>query len=105
VDTGIHYKRWSREDVVRYFHEHSSEDEPTVQSETDRYIAQPAQALAYKIGEQKILELRTRSQTALGARFDLAAFHDQILGAGSIPLDILQTRIETWIKRQVHGSQ
>ena len=84
--TGIHHQHWARHQVVDYFHENSSEDEPTVQSETDRYIAQPAQALAYKIGEQTILDLRRQAQSALGPRFRIPDFHDQVLGAESIRL-------------------
>ncbi|HTU45317.1 MAG TPA: DUF885 family protein [Bryobacteraceae bacterium] len=99
VDTGLHYRHWKRQDVVDFFHEHTSEDEPTVQSETDRYVAQPAQALAYKIGEQQILEMRAQAKAALGNQFDIRAFHDQLLGAGSLPLDVLQERMNSWIKR------
>lgn len=105
VDTGVHYKRWARAEVVNYFHEHSSEDEPTVQSETDRYIAQPAQALAYRIGEETILELRRESQKRLGRRFDLAAFHDEVLSAGSIPLDVLRDRVTAWTEQQTDKVQ
>jgi uncharacterized protein (DUF885 family) len=105
VDTGIHHQHWTRQQVVDYFHEHTSEDEPTIQSETDRYVAQPAQALAYKVGEQTILSLRRQAQSALGARFRLEDFHDQVLGEGSIPLDVLRTRVEKWITRQAASSR
>jgi uncharacterized protein (DUF885 family) len=105
VDTGIHNQHWTRQQVVDYFHEHTSEDEPTIQSETDRYIAQPAQALAYKVGEQTILNLRRQAQSALGTRFRLEDFHDEVLGEGSIPLDVLRTRVEKWIARQVASSR
>lgn len=101
VDTGLHSKRWTREQVVEYFREHSAIDEVEIQSETDRYIVWPAQALAYKIGQLKILELRERAQKALGPRFDIRAFHDEVLGAGSLPMGILEERIERWIAR--HG--
>jgi hypothetical protein len=78
----------------------------TVQSETDRYIAQPAQALAYKIGEQTILELRGQAQSALGNQFDLADFHGRVLGEGSIPLDMLRARVKEWIAdRAVNSKQ
>jgi uncharacterized protein (DUF885 family) len=97
VDTGFHYKRWSREQVVKFFHDHSAVDEVEVQSETDRYISWPGQALAYKIGQLKILELRDRAQKALGSRFDIRRFHDAVLGAGALPLDVLETRIDAWI--------
>jgi uncharacterized protein (DUF885 family) len=100
VDTGLHRRRWTRQQVVDFFHQHSSEDEPTVQSETDRYIAQPAQALAYKLGEQTILELRQESKSTLGPRFDTRAFHDEVLGAGSVPLDILRARVSSWAQHQ-----
>lgn len=105
VDTGVHHDRWSRQQVVDFFHQHSSEDEPTVQSETDRYIAQPGQALAYKLGEQTILELRQQSKATLSARFDIRAFHDEVLGAGPIPLDVLRTRVSSWAKRQAASPQ
>lgn len=97
VDTGFHYKHWSREQVVRFFHDHSAIDEVEVQSETDRYIVWPGQALAYKIGQLKISELRDRAQKALGAHFDIRAFHDEVLGAGALPLDVLEKRIDQWI--------
>ncbi|MDQ2869268.1 MAG: DUF885 family protein [Acidobacteriota bacterium] len=97
VDTGFHYKKWSRDQVVAFFHDHSAVDEVEVQSETDRYIAWPGQALAYKIGQLKILELRDRAKKELGAGFDIRAFHDEILGAGALPLDILDQRIDGWI--------
>jgi uncharacterized protein (DUF885 family) len=98
VDTGVHYKKWSREQMVQFFHDHSATDEVEVQSETDRYIAWPAQALGYKIGQLKILELRDRAKRELGDRFDIRDFHDQILGAGSLPMNILEERINAWIK-------
>jgi len=98
VDTGVHAKRWTRRQMVDYFHEHSTEDEPDVQAEVDRYIAEPGQALAYKLGQLKILELRARAQRELGAKFDLRAFHDETLGAGALPLDVLDSRITAWIR-------
>ncbi len=97
VDTGLHAKKWTREQVVQYFHDHSATDEVEVQSETDRYIAWPGQALGYKIGQLKILELRDRARKALGPKFDLRAFHDEILGAGALPLDVLEQRVDVWI--------
>ncbi|HEX8138609.1 MAG TPA: DUF885 family protein [Pyrinomonadaceae bacterium] len=97
VDTGFHYKRWTRDQVVQYFHDHSATDEVEVQSETNRYISWPAQALGYKIGQLKILELRERSKRELGEQFDIRQFHDEILGAGSLPLDVLEARINNWI--------
>ena len=97
LDTGVHSKHWTRQQMVDFFHAHSSEDEPSVQAETDRYITWPSQALAYKMGELKILELRTRAKRALGNKFDIRAFHDQILGGGALPLDVLETRTDAWI--------
>jgi uncharacterized protein (DUF885 family) len=98
VDTGFHFKGWSREDVVQFFRDHSAIDEITIQSETDRYIVWPGQALSYKIGQLKILELRERAETELGEAFDVRGFHDEILGAGALPLDILEGRIDSWIE-------
>jgi uncharacterized protein (DUF885 family) len=97
VDTGVHNEHWTRDQVVQYFHDHSNIDETTIQSETDRYIGWPGQALAYKIGQLKILELRDRAKKALGDKFDLRAFHDQVLDAGALPLDVLSDRIDSWI--------
>jgi uncharacterized protein (DUF885 family) len=81
TDTGVHYKHWSRQQIVDFFHEHSSEDEPDVQAETDRYIAWPAQALGYKLGQLEILKLRVQAQKELGSKYDIRAFHDEILKA------------------------
>ncbi|WP_460878510.1 DUF885 domain-containing protein [Rhodanobacter koreensis] len=97
LDTGVHYKHWTRQQMVDFFHAHSSEDEPDVQAETDRYITWPGQALAYKTGELKILELRARAKKELGDQFDIRAFHDEILGGGALPLDVLDTRVNDWI--------
>lgn len=100
VDTGVHSEHWTRQQMVDYFHEHSNIDEPSIQAEVDRYIAWPSQALAYKIGQLKILELRDRAKKALGEKFDIRAFHDQVLDAGALPLDVLETRIDNWIASQ-----
>lgn len=100
VDTGVHSQHWSRQQMVDYFHDHSAIDETDVQAEVDRYIAWPSQALAYKIGQLNILELRDRAKKALGDKFDIRAFHDQVLDAGALPLDVLSTRIDTWIASQ-----
>jgi uncharacterized protein (DUF885 family) len=100
VDTGVHSEGWTREQMVQYFHEHSNVDETSVQSEVDRYIAWPSQAVAYKIGQLKILELRDRAQKALGAKFDIRAFHDQVIDAGALPLDVLEQRIDAWIAQE-----
>jgi uncharacterized protein (DUF885 family) len=100
VDTGFHYKHWTRQQVVDFFHEHSAIDEPSVQSETDRYMAWPAQALGYKIGQLEILKLRQYAKDQLGDRFDLRAFHDEVLTGGALPLDALSSRIHDWVGRQ-----
>ncbi|HEY7863590.1 MAG TPA: DUF885 domain-containing protein, partial [Thermoanaerobaculia bacterium] len=97
VDTGFHHKKWTREQVVQFFRDHSAIDEVDIQTETDRYIVWPGQALAYKIGQLKILELREKAQKELGAKFDVRRFHDTVLGAGSLPLDVLDKRVTAWI--------
>ena len=103
VDTGLHAKKWNRDQVVQFFHDHSAIDEFEVQNETDRYIVWPAQALGYKIGQLKILELRDRAKRELGDKFDIRGFHDEVLGAGALPLDVLERRIDAWIARQQAG--
>jgi uncharacterized protein (DUF885 family) len=100
VDTGVHSQHWTRQQMVDYFHEHSGLDETNVQSEVDRYIAWPGQALGYKMGQLKILELRERAKTALGARFDIKAFHDVVLDSGALPMDTLEKQVDAWIATQ-----
>jgi uncharacterized protein (DUF885 family) len=100
VDTGIHDMGWSRDQVVDYMRQSHSVDEPTIQSETDRYISGPGQACSYKLGQLKIRELRERAKQKLGARFDLKTFHDEILSGGSLPLDLLDARVNRWIQAQ-----
>src|SRR6201996_5620803 len=100
VDTGIHAKGWSRDQVVEYFRNAHVTDEPMIQAETDRYIAWPAQALSYKLGQLKFRELRDRAQKELGAKFDIRTFHDEMLNGGVLPLDLLEQRTDTWIKDQ-----
>jgi uncharacterized protein (DUF885 family) len=100
VDTGIHSKGWTREQVVDFMRKSGAVDEPTIQSETDRYIAWPAQALSYKLGQLKISELRQRAQNELGAKFDIRTFHDEILDGGVLPLDLLEARTDKWIAQQ-----
>jgi uncharacterized protein (DUF885 family) len=100
VDTGIHDKGWTRDQVIAYMRENDVND-VVAQSETDRYIARPGQALAYKMGQLKIRELRERAKTKLGAHFDLKAFHDEILNGGPLPLDLLEERVDGWIKAQL----
>lgn len=100
VDTGIHSKGWTRDQVVEFFRKSGAVDEPTIQSETDRYIAWPAQALSYKLGQLKIRELRERAQKELGPRFDIRTFHDEMLDGGTLPLDLLESRTNRWIAQQ-----
>jgi uncharacterized protein (DUF885 family) len=100
VDTGFHYKHWTRQQVVDYFHAHSTIDEVSVQSETDRYMAWPAQALGYKIGQLEILKLRQYAKDQLGDKFDIRGFHDEVLSGGAIPMDVLSTRIHEWVAQQ-----
>jgi uncharacterized protein (DUF885 family) len=101
VDTGIHAEGWTREQAVAYFRESGAGDEPTIQAEIDRYIAWPAQGLSYQIGKLKILDLRNRAKEQLGAHFDIRSFHDEILGGGSLPLDMLEARVDNWIGSQL----
>lgn len=103
VDTGVHYKHWTRQQMVDFFHEHSSDDEPDIQAETDRYIAWPAQALGYKLGQLEILKLRAQAQKELGSKYDIRAFHDEILNGGALPLDVLDARVTSWIEAQKTG--
>jgi len=105
VDTGIHSKGWTRDQVVEFFRKSGPVDEPTIQSETDRYIAWPAQALAYKLGQLKIRELRARAQQELGPKFDVRSFHDEMLDGGTLPLDLLEARTNQWIADQKAKSQ
>jgi uncharacterized protein (DUF885 family) len=100
IDTGVHSEHWTRRQMVDYFHQYSAMDEPTIQSEIDRYIAWPGQALAYKIGQLEILALRDRAKKELGDKFDIRAFHDQIIDSGALPLDVLEERITAWIASQ-----
>jgi uncharacterized protein (DUF885 family) len=100
VDTGIHSEGWTRDQVVNFFRLGGAIDEPDIQSETDRYIAWPAQALSYKLGQLKFRELRVRAQQALGSKFDLRSFHDEMLSGGVLPLDLLDSRTDRWIDAQ-----
>jgi len=100
VDTGVHSKHWSREMMIDYFRQHSGIDETNIQAETDRYIAWPGQALGYKIGQLKLIALRVKAQEALGPKFDIRAFHDEVLDSGALPMDMLEDRVNTWITQQ-----
>ena len=100
VDTGMHYMGWSREQAIDYFKDNAAKTEADIINEIDRYIGWPGQALAYKIGQLKILELRGRAEQKLGDRFDIRAFHDHLLGAGALPLDVLEERMERWLASQ-----
>ena len=101
VDTGIHDQGWTRDQVVDYMRKSHAIDEPTIQSETDRYISWPAQADSYKLGQLKIRELRERAQQQLGTHFDIKTFHDEILSGGNLPLDLLDARVTRWIQGQL----
>ncbi len=100
VDTGVHSQHWTRQQMVDYFHKYTAMDEPNINTEVDRYIAWPGQALAYKVGQMTILRLRENAKQQLGDKFDLRAFHDELLGAGALPMDVLEERMNTWIAQQ-----
>jgi uncharacterized protein (DUF885 family) len=104
VDTGIHDKNWSRQKVIDFMHANDVND-AVAQTETDRYIAWPGQALAYKMGQLMIRKLRDEAKSQLGPKFDIKAFHDEILNGGAMPLDLLQERVEAWIKAQAGSSK
>ena len=100
VDTGLHTKGWTREQAIDYMLANSSLARSDIESEVERYIANPGQALAYKIGQFKFTELRARAQRELGARFDLKAFHSQLLRDGALPLEVLDAKTRRWIEGQ-----
>ncbi len=100
LDTGVHSLHWARVQMVDFFRAHGSMDEVDIQSETDRYIAWPGQALAYKIGQMRILELREDAKRKLGGRFDIKGFHDCVLGGGALPLDLLERRVAAWTQSE-----
>ncbi len=97
TDTGLHAKRWSREQAIEYFRRNSLLSERDIVKEVERYITNPGQATSYKIGELKIMELRQKAQAALGQRFDIKDFHAVVLGSGSVPLDVLEDQVDSWI--------
>ncbi|MDR2012044.1 MAG: DUF885 family protein [Rhodanobacter sp.] len=100
IDTGIHHKGWTRDEAIQYLADHTALSRHEVETEVDRYISWPAQALSYKLGELKILELRARAEKELGTKFDIRAFHDAILAEGSVPLPLLEQRINAWIAQR-----
>ena len=100
VDTGMHYLGWTRQQAIKFMAENTALSNHNIRSEVDRYIAWPGQALAYKIGELRIRELRERAETELGNQFDVREFHDAVLLQGSMPLDVLTNTINAWIERQ-----
>ena len=101
VDTGLHYKGWTREQAIGFFRDNAAKTEHDIVNEIDRYIGNPGQALAYKIGQIRLLELRRTAERRLGDRFDIRAFHDELLGAGALPLDLLEARMNEWITAQL----
>ena len=101
VDTGIHYFGWDRQRAIDYFLANAAKSEADIINEIDRYIGWPGQALAYKIGQLKMLELRREAETTLGDAFDIRDFHDELLGAGAMPLDVLENRMDTWLASQL----
>jgi uncharacterized protein (DUF885 family) len=103
VDTGMHAKGWSRQQAIDFFVANSSKPLHDIEVEIDRYLAWPGQALAYKLGELKIKELRAKAQRALGDKFDVRAFHDAVLGEGPLPLSLLETRVDEWVRSQKSG--
>lgn len=100
VDTGLHYKGWTRQQAIDFFKDNAAKTEHDIINEIDRYIGNPGQALAYKIGQLKMLTLRERAERRLGEKFDVRAFHDQLLGAGALPLDLLEQRMDEWLADQ-----
>jgi uncharacterized protein (DUF885 family) len=105
VDTGLHAKGWTRQQAVDYFKDNAAKTEADIVNEIDRYIAWPGQALAYKIGQLRIAALRREAETALGARFDIRAFHDMLLATGAVPLDVMEPRMRAWIVAQQTTSE
>jgi uncharacterized protein (DUF885 family) len=105
VDTGVHDKHWTRQQMIDYFHQYTAMDDQNIDTEVDRYICWPGQALSYRLGQMKILDLRERARVALGSRFDLRRFHQQVLALGPVPLDVLDESIQRWIDREAGAAQ
>jgi uncharacterized protein (DUF885 family) len=103
VDTGLHAKGWSREQAIRYMLEHSTLAESDAVAEVERYIAFPGQALGYKIGQLRISAMRTRAEAAFGPKFDVKAFHSVVLRDGSVPIDVLEAKVDRWIEQERGG--
>jgi prolyl oligopeptidase len=103
VDTGMHYKGWTRQQAIDFFKDNAAKTELDIVNEIDRYIGNPGQALAYKVGQLKILELKEEARQALGDDFDIREFHDQILGGGALPLEVLDVRMKTWLAGQMQS--
>ncbi|HPE37316.1 MAG TPA: DUF885 domain-containing protein, partial [Spirochaetales bacterium] len=97
VDTGIHAKKWTRQEAIDYMGQHSAQAEASIVSEIERYIVMPGQACAYKVGMMKMVELRDKARAGLGERFDIRAFHTVVLANGSMPLDILERRVDAYL--------
>jgi uncharacterized protein (DUF885 family) len=105
VDTGVHEKHWTRQQMIDFFHKYTAMDDQNTETEVDRYICWPGQALSYRLGQMKILELRERARTRLGARFDVRLYHQQVLSLGPVPLDVLEASVQRWIDREAQAAQ
>jgi prolyl oligopeptidase len=103
VDTDMHYKGWTRQQAIDFFKDNAAKTEADIINEIDRYISWPGQALAYKIGQLKMLELRKKAEQTLGEDFDVKAFHDALLGGGALPLEVLETRMNRWLAAELEN--
>jgi uncharacterized protein (DUF885 family) len=99
VDTGIHAKHWTRQQAIDYFKANAAKTEADIVNEVDRYISWPGQALAYKVGQLRILQLRTEAEARLGPKFDIRDFHDVVLSNGAVPLEVLEKQVRDWVAR------